>query len=50
MPHNRLLWPLFVVRAADVLLCTCIDVLNGIDVLADLVALRVQWRVPGIRM
>src|ERR1035437_7623011 len=36
-------------RAADLLLFTRVELQNGLDILADLVAIGFEWRVPGIR-
>src|SRR5450756_2059916 len=35
--------------AADLLLFTRVELQNGLDILADLVAIGFEWRVPGIR-
>src|SRR5665647_237600 len=35
--------------AADLLLFTRVELQNGLDILADLVAFGFEWRVPGIR-
>src|SRR5450756_2472731 len=36
-------------RAADLLLLTRVEIQNGLDILAGLVAFGFEWRVPGIR-